>query len=136
MRIRKESGYTLVELLIAMTIFAIGLISLAGMQITAIRTKASAYNLTAAAALGEGILEEILARDPSSSIFVHDSEDNRWIFPPGSLTRTIEGGGTYTATYSVLAGDPFDSICTIIVTVKDPASRRSITLASFKQTGS
>ena len=43
---KKEDGYTLIEVLIALTIFAVGLLAVAGMQTSAIRMNSIAGKLT------------------------------------------------------------------------------------------
>ena len=64
---RTIKGFTLIELMIALTVFAIGLLSIAGMQVKALEVNSRASSLTVATALAEGILEEILALDTGSA---------------------------------------------------------------------
>lgn len=44
--LKKESGYTLIEVLIALTIFAVGMLAVAGMQTSGIRMNSTAGKLT------------------------------------------------------------------------------------------
>jgi len=97
-----QEGFTLVELLIALTIFAIGLLSIAGMQITALRGNSSANTLTAATALAEGVMEELLAWEADDPVFASDSASPiDWDFGGGATQTTIAGAGKYSATYSI-----------------------------------
>ncbi len=100
-----QHGFTLLELLIAISIFAIGLLSIAGMQITAIRTNSSANTMTAGSALAGGILEEIMAWPADQAALKTNSSNVAWDFdrsPGSTLTQKfINGSGQYTATYSV-----------------------------------
>ncbi len=57
----KEKGFSLIEVLIAATIFSIGLIALAGAQLVSIRSTQSNYNFTAATSLVEQELEDLHA---------------------------------------------------------------------------
>lgn len=56
-----SSGFTLIEVLIGLTIFAIGLLALAGMQITGIQGNSRSHVITAEVAAGTGVISQILA---------------------------------------------------------------------------
>lgn len=120
---KSQKGFTLVELLIALTIFAIGLLAVAGMQITAIKTNSSANTLTGATAFAEGVLEEVLTRTIDDSIFAGNSTGNAWTlvaFPPYAATFDVE------LDYGAL------NVARITVTVT--GAGRTITLVGFKRT--
>jgi prepilin-type N-terminal cleavage/methylation domain-containing protein len=53
----KNSAFTVIEVLVALTIFSIGLLALATMQISAIRTNAFAYRNNVATVLAQDLLE-------------------------------------------------------------------------------
>ncbi len=55
------NGFTLVEVLIAMVIFAIGILGVAQMQISAINGNASARKYNEAAAFAQGQIETLMA---------------------------------------------------------------------------
>lgn len=57
----KEKGFSLIEVLIAATIFSIGLIALAGAQLVSIRSTQSNYNFTTATSLMEQQIEDLHA---------------------------------------------------------------------------
>ncbi|MGZ8094986.1 MAG: type IV pilus modification protein PilV [Methylosarcina sp.] len=57
----KESGFTLIEILIAMVILSIGLLGLAGMQATVLKNNQSAYNRSLATQLTYDIADRIRA---------------------------------------------------------------------------
>ena len=61
---RTERGFSLIEVLIAATIFAIGLLALAGAQLVSIRSNQGNYNFTVATNLVEQQLEELRANGP------------------------------------------------------------------------
>jgi type IV pilus modification protein PilV len=54
---KNRSGFTVIEVLVALTIFSIGLLALATMQISAIRTNAFAYRVNVATVLAQDLLE-------------------------------------------------------------------------------
>lgn len=56
-----NQGFTLVEILIAMAIFSIGILAVTAMQITAINSNASARKITDVTTLAEDRLERLMA---------------------------------------------------------------------------
>lgn len=56
-----EKGFTLLEILIALTIFSVGVMAIAQMLLSSIRGNAAANRLTKATFLAEQKLEEVLA---------------------------------------------------------------------------
>jgi type IV pilus assembly protein PilV len=67
MRKHQSSGFTLVEIMIALSLLGIGLLSLAAMQITAMQYGSRGRHLTKAAAVAEAQME-VLMRARWSSI--------------------------------------------------------------------
>lgn len=126
-----QQGYTLVEVLIAITIFAVGLLSLAGMQVTAIQTNSTANTMTAATALAEGVMEEILAWSAGDPRVGSDADDIDWDFGGGQTTKFINGAGAYSAVYRVDADAPVANVSTITVTVS--GAGRQVVLSGYKQ---
>ena len=55
---KSSSGFTVVEVLVALSIFSIGVLGLATMQISAIRTNAFAYRVNVATILAQDLLED------------------------------------------------------------------------------
>jgi type IV pilus assembly protein PilV len=103
-----QSGFTLVELLIAVVILAIGLLGLAQLQITAMKANSQSATSTAAAALAQKIVEEIAAMGADDTMF--DGPSGGYLTWPGSPV-TVAGGGTYAITYKVdeVNPDPGDT---------------------------
>ncbi len=96
--LRKERGFTLVEVLFAITILAFGILAVASMQTGAIRRNYSANRLTEAVTLAQSRLETLLAlsytttfTDPDLTAGHHEDQN-----PPGD----------YTITWDVVDGSP------------------------------
>ncbi|HDR46827.1 MAG TPA: prepilin-type N-terminal cleavage/methylation domain-containing protein [Geoalkalibacter subterraneus] len=56
-----QRGFTLIEMLVAVTILAIGLLALAGLRVSAIQTNSQASDLTEATGLAQAAMERIQA---------------------------------------------------------------------------
>ena len=59
-RVKKETGYTLVEVLVALGILSFGLLAVATMQVTAIKTNARASTLSQGITLVQAKAEELM----------------------------------------------------------------------------
>lgn len=64
-----SNGFTLLEVMIAVSILSIGILSLAGMQISAIRGNSSANSITEAANETRNLIEELISKDFDNSDF-------------------------------------------------------------------
>ena len=100
LRHKSQAGFTLLELMIAVLVLAIGLLGLAELQITAIRTNSSTATLTAANALAQRVVEEVAAMDPADVMF-NAPGTGTWSSAVTPSPITIEGAGTYNITYTV-----------------------------------
>jgi type IV pilus assembly protein PilV len=130
-KISNSQGFTLLELLVAMTIFAIGLLSVASMQITALRENANSQGRTVAVSIAAGVLEEIQNWAPNDPR-LQNVVGMDWTFPGGD-TLQLAGGGTFRATYDVARN--YNGVMNIIriqVNVRGGITR-PISLVGFKR---
>jgi len=127
-----QAGFSLVELLVAVVILAVGLLGLAELQITA--TKANSQNATVlgASSLAQQVLEEIAALDSGDATFDASNSnadnlevDNQpWINNP---TRTVAGAGTYNISYSVTTTyQGVSNLCQIQVVVESDVALMNV----------
>ncbi|MFA7536646.1 MAG: prepilin-type N-terminal cleavage/methylation domain-containing protein [Desulfuromonadales bacterium] len=124
-----SDGFTLVELLVAMTIFAIGLLSIAGMQITAMRESNRSFTRDVSGNLAYGIMEEILSRDGGDPFFV-DTAATGWDFDPDTVAVdpwNEDGSGTYEGTYTVAVNTVVNKIARVDITVTGQGSTSTLT---------
>jgi len=118
----------LVEVLVAITIFAVGLLALAGMQVTAIRGGATSQRVTAAVALADGIVANIQARIAEDALF--DSA----VSPAADWPETLAVDG-YTALYTVAVDTPVTGVAQLTVRVRDNAfGGRTVSRTTIKRT--
>ena len=114
-----RSGFTLVEVLVALTIFAIALLGLVSLLTTTIQANAQARRMTAATNLAQDRLEEI--RNMAYAAITSGSDS-------GQLTETGGTGGTgaiYTRSWTVAGGPaPNTKQVTVTVTWTDQTSRQ------------
>jgi len=71
---QKDKGFTLIEVLIAISIFSIGMLAVATMQITSIKVNSTAGQITDRITLAQDKLEELMAL-PYSSPWLEDLGD-------------------------------------------------------------
>ena len=103
--LKKENGYTLIEVLIALTIFAVGLLAVAGMQTSAIRMNSTAGKLTNLSTWGMDKIEELSALPYSDTLL--DS----------AVNPHQEQLGDYTISWTVIDNNPITNTKNITVTV-------------------
>ena len=101
---RSESGFSLIELLIAMSILAVGLLATVTMQATALQRDGFAQRTTEAAALARGAMDDLMSR-PGGDVFFQTVVAAPGIVfdldPNTAATTQIIQGATYSATVVV-----------------------------------
>lgn len=138
---KSERGFSLVELLIAITILAIGLLAVAGMQSTAISSNAWANRLSTATSLAQEVMEDLLAKDATDVIFsatstaAYDLCPDALATPPATTcpatSITISGAGTFSATRTITINNPVTGTVKIDVSVTDQT--RTVTFTGYKR---
>ena len=103
-----RNGFALIEVLMAMVIFTVGILALAGLQITTISGNAAARMQTEATAIGARIVERL-----RSLPFDHD--DLVPTVHPHSLPAS--GSRPYTVDWTVRADAPVNGTKSVRVTV-------------------
>ncbi len=107
--ISNQKGFTLLELLIALVILAVGLLGLAGLHIAAIRGNVSGFKLSTASAIAQQRIEELKTLDSSSAALSVGAHAN-----DGSVTIQ---GITYNRSYIIQDNSPVTGTSTITFTV-------------------
>lgn len=92
-----QAGFSLVEMLVAVFILAIGLLGLAELQITAMKTNTKSEGILASTALAQRIIEDVTSRAAADPLFNAAVNNAVW---PGS-PFAVEGGGSYNVSYDV-----------------------------------
>lgn len=97
---RLQAGFTLIEVMIALAIFAIGILAVSAMQITAINQNSGSRMQTEATAVAEQLMERLMALPFDHDLLSADSNQN-------PHQQTV---GAYTVNWTVLTPDPADPV--------------------------
>ncbi|MBW4054435.1 MAG: prepilin-type N-terminal cleavage/methylation domain-containing protein [Proteobacteria bacterium] len=133
-----NKGFTLVEVLVALTLLLIGVMAVVSMFVVSMSANQKAARYSVANNLGQAALEDILAKGIDDPLFVNNSTDVSYDLDPNSAATsiTVTGAGTYTATYSITIGTSSNSICAgnvmVAVTIHGPGFS-PMTLSGFKR---
>jgi type IV pilus assembly protein PilV len=103
-----QEGFTLIEVCIAMAIFAVGILALAGLQVTYIGGNASAQMQTEATALGAQVIEHLKSLPYDASELDPSANPHQ---PPAG------GSGPYDVRWTVTDVPTVNNAKTIDVTV-------------------
>ena len=128
---KKQEGYTLVEILIAIAILAFGLLAVATMQVTAIKTNAIARGISQGLTLGQTKVEELMnlaysalndtdldgTDEDADDDGIDDDGGNFGLNDTGNDSDNEEPNGRYTIFWNVAVNEPVISSKTIRVIV-------------------
>lgn len=136
-RQRAEAGFSLVELLVAVVILAVGLLGLAELQITAMKTNAQSESILAAGSLAQRAIEEVVAMNGSDPLFDMDRS-----FTAVGDPVSLPGAGTFIIQRSVDANyQGVPNLCLVTVRVESAGGvmtvlgmrKRLVTLTTLKR---
>lgn len=102
-----NKGFSLIEMLIAVTILAIGLLAVAGLQVTAIKGNTHGSTISQATTLAQDRIEEIRNRDYAAIVFASNPE----------IEANVDGT-TYTRETLVEVDTPMSELKRITVTIR------------------
>ncbi|SHJ34944.1 type IV pilus assembly protein PilV [Malonomonas rubra DSM 5091] len=138
-RCANDNGYTLVEVLIALTIFSVGLLAIAGLQINAIRYNSGSNLRTSTTAMAQGVMEQVMSLPSDNPLFRTAGTNVVSIDPNDSdgdgdaTTLRLQGAGFFTANWVVTVDwQGITGLSRIDVNVQEN-SGRTITLTNFKR---
>jgi prepilin-type N-terminal cleavage/methylation domain-containing protein len=128
---KKQEGYTLVEILIAIAILAFGLLAVATMQVTAIKTNAIASGISQGLTLAQTKVEELMnlaysalndtdldgTDEDADDDGIDDDGGNFGLNDTGNDSDNEEPNGRYTIYWNVAVNEPVISSKTIRVIV-------------------
>ena len=107
-----SQGFTLLEVLVAITILAIGLLGVASMQLSAISGNRLGNELTVAAFLAQAQIEACKSADLNSAILDTSIDHSD---PGNPIDETGEKGGIFVRTWNVAENTTFSRTVTVTV---------------------
>ncbi len=111
---KKDEGFTLIEVLVAISIFAVGMLAVAAMQTSAIKVNSSAGQITALSTWGVDKLEELIAlpyTDPWLEMAVSGTDS------AGNTHQQTTPDGFTTVSWDILDNAPATGTKLITITV-------------------
>lgn len=100
--IKQQNGFTLIEVLIAMTIFAIGILAVASMQVTAITGNSFSCNLTGATTLAGDRMDALMSLDYNNHPDLSDTDGDGLAGLDHATGVTADHNRTYTGETNVV----------------------------------
>lgn len=129
----KQKGFTLLELLVAISILSIGILGLASLLSTGIRSNGFSHMVAVEGSMGSLVAEEIISRDGSDPLFTSAIAGAVYDLDPDTASSTrVVNGRTYSATYSVSPDNPVAGVSRVDVSVI--SGGRTIGVTAFKST--
>jgi prepilin-type N-terminal cleavage/methylation domain-containing protein len=120
----RAPGFTLLELLIAVSLLLIGLLAAATMQAIATNSNAYANRISVAAIVGQLVVEDLGSlkkNDPLLNTAVSNVSYDRMFDPVSqsstAATTAIVGAGTVSATYDIVPNSPIPGTTQITIRV-------------------
>lgn len=140
--VTRENGFTLVEILIALAILAIGLLALAEMQISAIKGNAFSGTTTDATTLAQDRLEQLMALTYSglttdANLVDTDADGDAGLNDAAAATADFsQSQGDYTVYWNVSDGSVITNtktLCVIVAWTETGGSRqRTVSVQGVK----
>lgn len=114
---RDESGYTLVEVMIAMAILGVGLMSIAVAQLSAIKVASRSKNMQQAMFLAREAMDDLDARTQPGDLFLATNATTPDPGNPIQVGGDTEDGTRFNRQVTVTPGDPQAGLARVVVQV-------------------
>ncbi|MDY6854101.1 MAG: prepilin-type N-terminal cleavage/methylation domain-containing protein [Thermodesulfobacteriota bacterium] len=121
---KREKGFTLLEVLIALAIFSISLLGLASLSVYTVKGNASSKRISSATVLAESQVEAFQNMAFNNANLNPGTRSD----PNNPVDEDGNSGGMYTRTWTVTDNTPFSGIKKVAVTVSWDSGNHSVTL--------
>ena len=126
-----QNGFTLLEILLAITIFAIGLLAVATMQISAIQGNKLGNEWTQATTLAQQQLEALKSGDITTATYTAGA----YFDANNPMTGTGASGGIFNRSWTIAANTTFSVRTTVTVSWIQKGVNHSVALTSVTRGG-
>ena len=137
-----NKGFSLVELLVAITLLTVGILAMVQMQIVAIRSNSVANKLSVATGLAQEVMDDIQSWDinsppvenafaPPAPPYSVTAAYDRLSFNNAAKSVVVPSAGTYTASYTITLIQP--DLTTVLIAVTVTGGGRTVSLTSLKR---
>jgi type IV pilus assembly protein PilV len=126
-----KGGFTLLEMLIAISIFVVGVLAVATMNVNAIRGNRLGNEVTQATSLAQMQIEALKRADISSTALVPGHYDD----PNNPIDETGAHGGTFTRSWDVGDNTAFSRTVTVTVQWTKGGGSQLLTLSTVTRGG-
>ncbi len=123
-----QSGFTLLEVLIAISILTVGLLGVAQMQIMGITGNYFSSNTTAALTLAEEKMEDLLGKSYTDAELTNGNHPDA----NNPIDETGQAGGTYSRRWIVTDNIPITNTKTVTVSVSWDNLSHQVSLSCIK----
>ncbi len=106
-----KTGFTLLEVLIAISIFTVGILAVATLQVNAIRKNGLGNEVTQATSLAQMQIEALKRADINSAALAPGNYDD----PNNPIDETEAYGGTFTRSWDIADNSAYSRIVTVTV---------------------
>ncbi len=140
MKKSNERGFSLIEILIAITVFAIGILAVGNMQITAIKGNSFANDLTKATTLAQDKMEKLigLSYDDTDSLDDTDTDDEAGLDDTSVAADYNDPNnpvdGRYNIFWNIATDYPINNTKEIRVIIRwtDKGAEKKVSITSMK----
>ncbi|MFH1718458.1 MAG: prepilin-type N-terminal cleavage/methylation domain-containing protein [Planctomycetota bacterium] len=126
-----EKGFTLLEIVIALSIFAVGLLAVATMQISAIRGNRVGNEYSRATALAQMQIESLKSADFDSAALAAGN----YADANNPINETGAAGGIFTRTWAIANNTTFSRRATVTVGWSIAGANRSVVMSTLTRGG-
>jgi len=127
-----QNGFTLLEILLAITIFSIGLLAVAAMQVSAIHGNKLGNEWTQATILAQDQLEALKSGDITTAAY---TPGGPYMDPNNPITVTGASGGIFNRSWTIAANSTFSVRATVTVSWIQAGVNHSVSLSSITRGG-
>jgi type IV pilus assembly protein PilV len=124
---RNQDGFTLLEILLAITIFSIGLLAVAAMQVSAIHGNKLGNEWTQATTLAQQQMEVLKSGDITTAAYTPGTY--------GPFAVAGVGGGIFNRSWTIVANTTFSVRATVTVSWNQAGVSHSVSLTSLTRGG-